>query len=106
MTIGFDNLTENATTNTTISDIQGGIGETIGEFITGGYGLTGILFLGLFAFVLYRQNVSLDVGISFMVPSMFVFGKYGLLPGGTGTMYGLVLAIGGLLAAGIFRYFR
>lgn len=106
MTIGFDNLTENATTNTTISDIQGGIGETLGEWIAGGYGIAGLMFLIFFTYILYRSNVSVDTGAIFMVPTLFVFGKYGLLPGGTGTVYGLVLAIGGLLTAGMYRYFR
>jgi len=106
MTIGFDNLTQNATTNTTIGDLQSGVGETFGELIAGSYGIAGIILLGFFAYALYKAGVDVDTGAVFMTPALFVFGKYGMLPGGTGTTYGLVLAIGGLLAAGLYRYFR
>jgi len=106
VTIGFDNLTENATLNTTIGDVKGGLGETIGNWIAGSYGIVGLIFLGFFAYALYRANVDVDTGAVFMVPTLFVFGKYGLLPGGSGMVYGLVLAVGGLLTAGLYRYFR
>lgn len=106
MTIGFDNLTENATTNTTISDIQGGMSETVGEWIAGSYGLVGMLFIAFFAYTLWKYNVSFDTGAAFMVPMLFVFGRYNLLPGGSGTVYGITVAVFGLLVAGIYRYFR
>lgn len=105
MTIGPENLTTNETVNTTIEDIQGGLGETIGEQIAGGYQIVGFLFLGMFIYALYRSNVSMDTGIIFMIPTLFIFGNYGMLPGGSGTWFGLVLSVAGLFAFGLYRYF-
>lgn len=106
MTIGLENLTTNTTANATAIDIQSHISTLIGEQMAGSYEIIGFIFLAVFVIALYKAKVSVDTGIVFMTPALFIFGKYGMLPGGAGSVYGLVLAVGGLLAAGLFRYFR
>lgn len=106
MRIGFENLTENATTNTTINETQRQLSETIGDWMLGSYDLVGVLFIAFFAYMLYRYEVSFDTGAVMMVPMLFIFGRYNLLPGGSGMVYGITVALGGLLIAGIYRYFR
>jgi len=106
MTFGLDNLTTNGTANATADEVQTEIGELLGEQMAGSYSIVGFVFLAAFGIALYKANVSLDTGAAFMVPALFVFGKYGLLPGATGTMYGLLLSVVGLVSFGIYRWFR
>jgi len=103
---GIENITTNTTMNTTSSELQTGIADLLGNAFSGSYEILGFVFLAGFALALYKARVSIDTGIVFMVPALFVFGKFGLLPGGSGTTYGLLLTVGGLFAAGLIRYFR
>lgn len=106
MSFGIDNITYNQTTNTTVADLEGLLGNAIGEGMIGSYNLIGLIMLGAFAVILWRSNVSLDASVVFMVPTLFIFGKYGLLPGSGSIGYGLAVSLGGLLAYGLYRYFR
>jgi len=106
MTIGLGNLTTNETANATATEIQREIGNLIGEQMAGSYAIVGFVFLAAFGLALYKARVSLDTGAAFMIPTLFIFGKYGILPGGAGTSYGLLLAIGGLFSFGIYRWLR
>jgi len=104
MTLGPGNVT-NITSNVTSTGVSNAIGELLGDFTFGAYPLIGFVFLAGFVYALWKSNVSLDVGATVMVPTLFVFGKYGLLPGGASTSYGLLLAVGGLFIAGLIKYF-
>lgn len=106
MTLGWENATVNETANQTIGDLEGLIGDTIGNQMIGSYEMTGLIVLAIFVVVLWRSNVSLDTSAVFMIPALFIVGKLGLLPGGGSTLYGMTVAIGGLLAYGFYRYFR
>ena len=104
--IGMHNITNSTNTlDTNITDISGSVGELLGE-LGGAYDMVGIIFLAIMAYGLYRNDVALDTSVVFMVPFMFVFGKFGLLPGGSGTVYGLLLGIAGMITAGIINYLR
>lgn len=105
--VGIENLSGNATANyTLISEVQDLMVEGVGNQMAGSYSIVGFILLAMFIYILYKSEVSVDVGVAFMTPALFIFGKYGLLPGGAGTTYGLLLGVGGLLFAGLIRYFR
>jgi len=104
MTIGMENITYNQTANTTIADLEGSIGDLFGQFF-GGYEIIGIVLLAAMAYGLYKTRVKFDTGAVFMSVAIFTFASFGLLPGGEGSLYGLVLGIAGLISAGLYRYF-
>lgn len=104
--VGIENLTNSSSNATLINQTQDLIFEGVTKNLAGSYEIVGFIFLALFIYALYKARVSIDVGIAFMTPALFVFGQYGLLPGGSGTTYGLLLGISGLIIAGLFRYLR
>jgi len=78
----------------------------VGAAAGGSFDIIGIFLLFIFAFGLYKSNVSVDVSAAMMIPTLFVLARFDLLPGGSGVLYGFTLTITGLFAYGLYRYFR
>jgi len=78
--------------------------ESVNAQATGSPQLSGVLTLGLFAFILYKADASLDVSVAAYVPSLFFLGSYGYLPYGSGVVYGTLLAAAALFAWGLYKF--
>lgn len=99
------NTSSSEASNLTAQEFGKQIGKAF-ELAVGDPQVLGLLMLFFEGYVLYRYDVGLDGATALIVPSLFIFGKYGFLPMAQGTMYGTLLAVGGLFTAGLLRYWR
>jgi len=109
MSFGIGNLSQiNESANATgynISETAGLFADNIPAAAFGSLEIMGIFILGALLIGLFKADVSIDSSIVFVAPTTFILGNYGMLPGGSGTLYGFTLALGAILALGITRYF-
>jgi len=112
MSFGLDNITDvnqsgmnESAFNLSVSQAEKMVGD-VGAAAGGSFDIIGFFLLFIFAFALYKSNVSLDVSAAMMIPTLFVLARFDLLPGGSGVLYGITLSIAGLFAFGLYRYFR
>jgi len=106
---GIGNLSDanlsNATTGYNINETANLFAENIPGAAFGSLDIMGIFILGALLIGLFKADVSIDTSFIFVVPTTFILGRYGMLPGGSGLLYGITLGIGAILALGIARYF-
>jgi len=91
--------------NLTVQQLSQEVGKAMEQGI-GDPHLLGLLMLAVEGYMLYEGDVGLDGATAVVVPTLFLFGQYGLLPMGQGTIYGALLAVAGLFTAGLLRYWR
>ena len=101
----INNSDPSGSMNLTVEQLSKEIGSAAEKGI-GDPHLVGLMLLAIEGYMLYNADVGLDGATAVVVPTLFMFGKYGLLPMGQGTIYGTILAVAGLFTAGLLRYWR
>jgi len=89
---------------TTLQSFQDSLGSFFLESMAGSYEIAGLLVLASMGFGLFKQDVSVDVSASVLVPLVIVLASGGFLPGGEGILFGLLVGISGVTIFGVFKF--
>lgn len=89
---------------TEMQELESEFSQVFLEGMAGGYEMAGVMALAFVGYGLYRNDVSMDVSFTVLMPMTLLLAIQGFLPLGEGIIFGLLIVATGLGFVGAYKY--